>query len=218
MAAKIRLVIFDLDGTLVNAYKAVAQSVNFSLKKMGYPSLTDETIKRSVGWGDKNLISRFVTPTDVDGVLAIYRRHHKKSLKTGTKFLPGAKKLLFKLKKNGYRLAIASNRPSFYTKIILKHLNISSLFSCVICADQVKRGKPAGDILKEILKKLLLKPHEALYVGDMTIDVQAGQKAGIKTVAVVTGSSFRKEVVSFKPFKIINSIGAIEGVLQKIDF
>src|SRR5262245_54914291 len=112
---KIKLIIFDLDGTLVDAYKAVAASINHALSTFGFPKIDDETIKRSVGWGDKVLVSKFVPPEKLDQVLSVYRLHHRSALKSGTKFLPGAKQLLERLKEAGYQMAIASNRPSRFT-------------------------------------------------------------------------------------------------------
>ena len=207
------IIIFDLDGTLVDAYKAVASSLNFALKKTGFPAVDPAAIKRGVGWGDKNLIRRFVPLEYLDEALLIYRRHHKKALKTA-KFLPGAKRVLGSLKKRGFRLAIASNRPALFTKIILKNLKIAPLFDVVLCADKVNRPKPAPDILREILKKFSVNPGAALYIGDMTIDVQTGKKAGVRTIAVLTGSSTRKEIAALKPFKIVNNIREILGITR----
>ena len=76
MHDKIQLVIFDLDGTLVDAYKAVASSLNYALAEMGYVSVEDEKIKRAVGYGDRNLIKTFLSEGDVDGALSIFRQHH----------------------------------------------------------------------------------------------------------------------------------------------
>ena len=201
-----KLIIFDLDGTLVDAYKAVSASLNFALNKAGLPPLSDETIKRSVGWGDRNLLSRFVSADKVDAIFKIYRHHHKRALKTGTKFLPYARQILLSLKKKEIKLAVASNRPTVYTRIILKHLKVISLFDCILCADKVRLGKPAPDILKRILKKLNVAAHEALYAGDMTIDVEAGRRARVRTVAVLTGSCKRAEISPLCPYKIIKNL------------
>jgi len=216
MLKKIKLVVFDLDGTLVDAYKAVAASLNHALKSFNYPPLDDHTIKRSVGWGDKNLVSKFVSAEDVDRVLSVYRSHHRSALKSGTKFLPGARQLLDELKKDGYQLAIASNRPSRFTHIILKHLEVKGHFAAVVCADEVASAKPAPDCLLKILKTCQVKAEEALYVGDMTIDMETGQRAGVKTVGIITGSSTEEEIKKSGPRWIIHHPSELSKILQEL--
>lgn len=208
-----KLIIFDLDGTLVDAYQPVASSLNFTLTNLGYDPVDDETIKRSVGWGDRNLVSRFVEEGEIDEAISIYREHHKEALKSGTKFLPGAKKLLKTLKADGYRLAIASNRPTRYTHIILKHLHINHTFDEVLCADKIKNPKPSGDILRELLKRFSLETKDALYVGDMTIDAETGQDADVQTIIVLTGSSSLEEVQKLNPHSIIDNVYKVANIL-----
>jgi HAD superfamily hydrolase (TIGR01549 family) len=212
----IQLIIFDLDGTLVDAYKAVASSLNFSLTSCGFAAVDDEMIKRSVGWGDKNLIGRFVPAQDVDKVLSIYRIHHARALKSGTKFLPGVRDILLFLKENGYKLSIASNRPTRFTEIILKHLEARDLFDVVLCADKVAHPKPAPDIIYTTLKRLKLAQDQVLYVGDMAIDMETGAGAGVKTAGVLTGSSIREEIEAHKPYAVIENISQLKNVLIKL--
>ena len=216
MNGHLKLVIFDLDGTLVDAYKAVASSLNYALRQVNRDPAEDAVIKRAVGWGDRHLIGTFVPRGDVDKALSIYRRHHARALKEGTVFLPGAKILLGDLKAGGYSLALASNRPSRFTQIILKHLNARDRFDCVVCGDNVACPKPAPDMLEAILKKFALAAGEALYVGDMAIDVETGNRAGVKTVAVVTGSSTREEVAKQNPYKIIDHVAEISGIVKEL--
>lgn len=212
----IELIIFDLDGTLVDAYRAVWQSINYTLKRLGLPSRSHALIRRRVGWGDRHLIAALVSSDKVDRALLIYRRHHQTALKLGTKFLPGAFKTLKKLKAEGRLLAIASNRPALFTRAILKILKIDSYFDYVLCADQVRRPKPSPDILQKILKKFSLTPSAALYVGDMTIDAQAGQGAGVKTIIVTTGSSTCEEIVFLKPFAVIERLDQLKGAMSSL--
>ncbi len=214
---KIKAVIFDLDGTLVNAYKAVERSMNYALAKSGFPTVSAYTIKRSVGWGDRQLIEGFVGKKNAPRVLEIYRKHHTGSLKDGVTFLPGAKRLLETLGKRGYILAIATNRPERFTRIILKVLQIEKCFDYVLCGDKIKRPKPYPDMLKLILKKYGLIVHEALYVGDMTIDVKTGNSARVRTVAVLTGSSTREEIAALKPFEIIPRISQVTKIIRDLE-
>lgn len=209
----IKLIIFDLDGTLVNAYQAVCESLKYALGALGYPLADDLTIKRSVGWGERNLMSRFVRAEDIDKIISIYRQHHKHSLKRGTKFMPGAKELLKTLKEKDFILAVATNRPEWSTNVILSHLRIKDYFSYILCGDMLKKQKPAPEILEKILAKFSLKPNEALFVGDMTVDVQTGNSAGVPTVAVATGSSTEEELSVLKPFRIIRNISNLIEII-----
>jgi len=210
-----RLVIFDLDGTLINAYLAVYRSINFAMKKAGFPTVSALTIRRSVGWGDRHLITKFVGIENLDKVLPVYRRHHRQALKTGTSLLPGALRLLKRLKKENYKLAVASNRPTLFSLIILNRLKIKKYFDYVLCADKLKRGKPHPDILEKILKRFSLTPEEAMYVGDMVIDLQAGKAAGVKTVAVATGSCTKKELARHRPYAVISRVDQVLDLLGK---
>jgi phosphoglycolate phosphatase len=210
----IKLVIFDLDGTLIDAYKAVASSMNYTLAQMNCAPVDDETIKRRVGWGDRHLIGAFVPEPNIDRALSIFRQHHARALKGGTTFLPGARKLLDYLKAKHYTLAVASNRPARFTHIILKHLQIQHVFDYVLCGDQVAHPKPAADILEQILKKFSFKAKEALYVGDMTVDAETGHKAGIRTIVVLTGSSTSEEAARLKPFKIIGNVYEVAQIIE----
>ena len=210
---KIKCVIFDLDGTLVDAYKAVAASVNFMRAQFGRPPADDAAIKRTVGRGIRHLVTAFADGEDVEAALSVYRQHHARALKAGTACLPGARKLLQQLKAQGYKLAIASNRPARFTHIILKHLQIAVLFDMVVCADDVAEPKPSPEMLAKILKKFAAGPDEALYVGDMTIDVETGQAAGVPTAAVITGSSDREEIMRLQPLKVMDNILEVAQLL-----
>ncbi len=212
-----KVVIFDLDGTLVNAYPAVTQSVNAVLTQLGFPKRSAAVIKASVGWGDRHLMAGFVGEELADKAIKIYRPHHAKALAAvgGVRFLSGAQATLRYLKKQGYKLAIASNRPSRFTRIILKVLGLSKVFDAVLCADQSPRPKPYPDMLLSIARQFKVRRSEVLYVGDMTIDVLTGQRAGIATVAVSTGSSTVQELKALKPKQIIARINQLKQTINR---
>src|SRR3989338_4731727 len=80
---RIKLIVFDLDGTLVNAYTPVYRSLNYVLKQCGLKPVGHSTVKSSVGWGDRNLLGKFIPPAQIEKALKIFRQHHKKALKSG---------------------------------------------------------------------------------------------------------------------------------------
>ena len=213
----IKLVIFDLDGTLVNAYLAVSESVNHTLGHLGFAPRSHAQIKRSVGGGDRKLMVHFVGEKLADKAIAIYRPHHTEALavKGAVRLLPGALGTLKFLKAKGYKLAIASNRPTKFTRIILKVLGILPLFDIVLCADRAERPKPYPDILWAIAQRLNLDRQEILYVGDMTIDINCGRRAGMRVAAVATGSSSKKELKDLKPWAFIDKMSMLRPIIMQ---
>lgn len=209
----IKLIIFDLDGTLVDAYRAVQKSLNLSLSKFGYHPVRAQVVRRSVGWGDKNLIKEFVPKREAGAVLKFYRRHHKKSLLKYSRMIPGAKRVLGILKKQGYKLAIVSNRPEKFTWILLRHLGINSYFDAVACGKNKEDLKPRPTLLLRVIKGLKASKKEALYVGDMAIDVEAGRNAGVRVVSVTGGSSYGSELRRLRPFKVIGKISGLVKII-----
>ncbi len=209
----IKLIIFDLDGTLIDAYAAIVSSFNYLMRKLGLKTQSVSTVRRLVGWGDINLFKLYVQPGDLKQGLSLYRSHHKRSLLKHSHLYPGARRLLRRLKEKGYKLAVASNRPSKFSRILLKHLKISQFFDYVLCADQAKHGKPHPEMLNKIIKRFSLKKPQALYVGDMVIDAQAGRRAKINTIIVTSGSSSKLEIKRAQPFRIISAISGLFDLL-----
>jgi phosphoglycolate phosphatase len=209
----IRLVIFDLDGTLIDAYKAIYSSLNFTMARLGYPCQRISVIRRAVGWGDKNLLRPFVDKKDLASALKVYRKHHEKSLQRYSRVFPQVKKLLSSLGSKGYELAVASNRPTKFSAILIRHLGLNKYFDFVLCADKLKKGKPHPEILKKIMKKFSVLPQQTLYVGDMVIDAQAGKRAAVRTVIVTTGSSGLAEIRKEKPYAIIRKVADLRPLL-----
>jgi len=210
----IKLVIFDLDGTLVDAYAAICSSFNYVMRKLGLKPKSSKLIRRLVGWGDANLLRPYVPGHDLEHSLRIYRNHHKLSLLEQSRLYPFVRSLLRQLKAQGCKLAVASNRPSIFSHILLKHLRIIRFFDYVLCADKLERGKPNPKILNKIIKRFAFKKSQVLYVGDMVIDAQAGNRAKVKTIIVTSGSSSTAEIKKEQPFKIISGIRQLARMVR----
>jgi len=210
----IKLIIFDLDGTLVDAYRAIEKSLNFTLKELGYRKVSYDAARRAVGLGDKNFIDRFVRPADTEKALSIYREHHARSLARYSRPISGAKKLLAVLRRKGYKLAIVTNRPERFTHILLDHLGIDKYFRLVLCGRSKADIKPNPNLILDAMDKLKVRKDQTLYVGDMVIDIRAGRRAGVRTIAVTTGSCSAAELKKARPFKVIPRV---TGVLNFLD-
>lgn len=209
----IKLIIFDLDGTLVDAYDAIIKSFNYTMQKLDYPMQDALTIRRAVGWGDENLLRPFLNLKDLPKALLIYRKQHKTDLFKVSRLFPKVDMLLSRLKSKGYKLAIASNRPTKFSRLIIRHLRIEKYFDYILCADTLKHRKPHPEILYKIMQRFCVKPRQALYVGDMNIDAQTGRRAKVRTIIVTTGSSTKEEVKRERPYRIIRRIREILKIL-----
>ncbi len=209
----IKLVVFDLDGTLVDAYPAITESVNATLSAFGYPRQKAGVIRKAVGRGDRKLLESFISEKDSDAMLRYYRRHHACALKRSARLLPGAREILQYLVRKKYRLAVASNRPTRFSRILLRHLRIRSYFNYVLCGDALKIGKPHPEILCTIMKKLKVSPQETVFVGDMAIDAQTARAAGVTMVLVSGGSSSLAELRAQKPYRIIRSLNTLKQIV-----
>ncbi len=213
MLKNIKLIIFDLDGTIVDAYDAIIDSFNYMMKRLHLPEVDPLTIRRAVGWGDKVLLSPFMRKNILSKALEIYRPHHKISLLKKSHLIYGAGGILRYLKAKGYKLAVASNRPSEFSKIMIKHLKIDKFFDFMLCADELKRGKPDPEIILKIMDFFSVSKIQTVYVGDMIVDVQAAKRAKVKSIAVLTGSSSEEEIKKEKPNYIFKNVNYLKTIL-----
>jgi phosphoglycolate phosphatase len=183
------------------------------MQALGYPKQDDLTIRRQVGWGDKNLLKPFMNLKDLKKALYLYRRHHKESLLKHSHLFPYVKNVLSCLKGKGFKLAVASNRPTKFSWILIRHLGLNKYFGYVLCADKLKHAKPHPEIINKIMRRFSVKPNETVYVGDMAIDAEAGRRARVATIIVTTGSSAIVEIKKEKPQRIIRRITELLKIL-----
>ena len=181
-------VLFDLDGTLIDSFDAIAASVNHVRSLNGLPPLSVAEVTRHVGRGATQLLRDTVGVGDPKANTEAYREHHPTVIRAGTRWLPGALEMLRALKGLGIKLGICSNKPVAFTRIILEGDTFGPLFDVVLGPEDAGRHKPAPDILLVAMKRLGITAAETLYVGDMGIDIQTARAAGIRVWVVPTGS------------------------------
>jgi HAD superfamily hydrolase (TIGR01549 family) len=208
------LYIFDLDGTLVDAYSAIHKSLNATRKKFSYPPISFKIVKETVGRGDALFIKAFFKPEEVDAALKFYRKIHAKYLKKYCRILPYGVSMLKQLKKQGKIAAIASNRPKIYTDFIVKKLGIYKYFKKILCADEIDSLKPRPKILNLIVKYFKAKKSQTVYIGDMDIDLEAARRAKIDAVFMAGGSSPVTCAAKYKNKKIAYSLKEVIGLYE----
>lgn len=207
--------IFDLDGTLIDAYVSVAETFNHALKMLGYPPVSLETVKRAVGGGDRSLASMFVNPEHVDELIRIYRDNHIRFLSGNARLLNGCEGLLSFLKQRGLRLGVATNRARFSVRALLEELKICRYFDIICTADDVRNPKPDPGMIIKIMDEFKSGREEVFYAGDMDIDFFAGKNAGVDTYILTTGSTPRKTLEEIAGINLFDNLGSLKDYLSE---
>ena len=200
----IRGIIFDFDGTLIDSYEAIAESLNHVRSFFSLPPFPAEEIRPMVGHGLEQLIARAVGADRVDAGVKLFRQSYAGICESKTRILPQVKETLDTLERRGYQMAIASNKPSYFARDILKALEFDHLFAEVLGPNDVQRPKPDPEMLEIIIMRIGLSPEEVVYVGDMPLDVEAGRRAGVAVYAVPTGSATRNDLLQARPDRLLH--------------
>jgi phosphoglycolate phosphatase len=186
--SRFRAVLFDFDGTLADSYAAITASVNRVLQHHGRPTLTEDRVRTLVGHGLEQLMNAILPGIDPVFAARLYREHHPTVMGSHTKLLPGVIDGLAALQQAGIKLGVCSNKPSYFTRALLGMLKIDSYFDVVLGPDDVGVAKPDPTMLLQALEKLGVSKDQALYVGDMEVDIDTGRRAGVETWVMPTGS------------------------------
>jgi phosphoglycolate phosphatase len=199
-----KAVIFDLDGTLVDSYGAITASVNHVRASHSLPPLMEAKVRRHVGRGPVHLISHTVPGADLAVDLDKYKAHHPSVLRSGTHLLPEVAETLQGLHACGFRLAVCSNKLKPFTRVLLEYFHLASLIEVVIGPEDARAPKPSPEMLLAALAQLRLAPPEALYVGDMVVDIETARSAGVTVWVIPTGSDDRAKLELARPDKILD--------------
>jgi phosphoglycolate phosphatase len=201
---------FDLDGTLVDSERDIAEALNETLRSIGRETLALEAILPMIGDGARVLVARALGPDAatrdaplVERAAAIFQDAYAARPCVFTTLLPGAAEVLAM---NDLPRALITNKPRRLTMLILEALGIAKLFGDAIYAGGDGPLKPAPDGLRALARTLQLATLERVWmIGDGPQDVLAGHAAGCVTIAVI-GIASRDRVLEAKPHAIVDSL------------
>jgi len=191
----IQLLLFDLDGTLVDTIRDITNALNHGLNSVGVRELSIEETKALVGEGITRLIERVLgegkkqLSDDVkDKFLGYYHDH----LVDYASVYPSVKETLGRLV--NFKKAVISNKREHLSRGILDKLELMQYFDLVVGSDTAAQKKPSAVPVLYALQKLGIRPEEAVMIGDSNFDIEAGKNAGVTTVAVTYGYRERKDL------------------------
>lgn len=205
-----KLVIFDLDGTLLNTIADLAAATNQALQHYGYPTHEVEAYRFFVGNGINKLFERALPETErtEENILKIrsqfvpYYDTHNADL---SRPYPGIPELLRTLQQKGIKIAVASNKYQAATRKLIAHYFPEINFVEVLGQREGIPAKPDPCIVHDIIAKTGVKQEEALYVGDSNVDMQTAHNAGVTAVGVAWGFRPRTELEALHPAHIIEN-------------
>lgn len=192
----IKLVIFDLDGTLVDSSKDITNALNYAIEPYGLKHLTVEDAIKMVGEGITRLIEKLLGEENkgiMPDVLSRFLDYYSEHLLDNTRPYPCVRETLTGL--GSYKKAVISNKRENLSRKILEGLGLIGFFDIVMGSDSVPEKKPSPLPVKKVIETLGVGPHEAVIVGDSNLDIEAGKAAGVLTVAVKYG---------YRPIEVIS--------------
>lgn len=211
------LICFDLDNTLIHGNRAHLEAYKYAFAKNKLSSSSERDILKHFGLVSHMIIKKLY-PSLTPKQLRRVNRDHEDALLTRTyalvKPIRGARECLKELKKEGYRLALVTNCNKRVLKKIMKSSGMNNtLFNAVVSYNKPLHPKPAPD---EIFKAERLLNMQADYmVGDTIYDIIAAHRAGVKAIAVCTGTESRAQLQKKKPCAILRSVADLPRFLRE---
>lgn len=193
------LLIFDLDGTLIESKWDIADSVNLTLRDLALPERSQEEIFGFVGDGVKRLLRLAVgeeNPEKYEQALQVFRRHYLQHCLDRTRFYPGIEGMLTHFGQK--QKAVATNKSIEYTNVILNGLGPQH-FTFVVGGDNGFGLKPDPGMLLYVMEKLGVSKERTVLIGDSTNDINGGHNAGIRVCAVGYGMGNREKMAACRP-------------------
>jgi phosphoglycolate phosphatase len=217
MLGDIELIIYDLDGVLIDSTDAIVEAFEKTLNEIGV-EYEEEKLMPLMGHGLIHILEE-VLPVEHRGreweLRERYIHHFQESDTRLTRLLPDVEDALRRLKERGYRQSVATNKTSSEAKRILALLGVDDVFDLVVGFLDVPNAKPAPDMILYTLERLGVEKEHAVFVDDTAFGLKAGVEAGVKTVGILTGYHSREQLMEVQPDIIVDSMHELKQLLLK---
>jgi phosphoglycolate phosphatase len=210
----IDLLIFDFDGTLADSIPAAVLAIQAMIADLGLPYKSQEEINRYVGYGEVPLVSGSIggdEPELLRRAMEVYFKHY---IEEGIKTIPLYPRILefleyFKSKPK----IIVSNKKDDFIRMILNNHNLTAYFAEILGGDTAPCLKPDPCVINRILTEYKLPPERALFIGDMTVDIETGKNAKILTCGVTYGFDGREKLIAHHPDFLVDDLLELKNLI-----
>lgn len=215
------LILFDLDGTLIETAPEIADAINDTLGHVDLPPVTQQQVNDWIGHGTRELLIQalaFVRHTSADterhaegfpAIEAVFGQHYQARCGTRSHLYPRVRETLEALRAAGVRLAVVTNKEGRYTQVVLDAHRMSPLFDRVISGDTLPVKKPDPAAIDDCLRRFGVARERALFVGDSSIDVATARNAGIAVWALPYGYNMGEPIEACGPDRVIPDLSAL---------
>ncbi len=218
MIIKIKAILYDYDGTLVNSKKVIFEGINLVLKRRGLSKIKTNELMNIAGMPlQKGLAKRFESMTEDE--MAGFQADFDVYMNVASKkyeLIGGTRKTLSYFRKKGAIQAMVTSAPRHQVDLDLNRFGLLEFFELVISREDVDDHKPAPDSILRALSSLNVSAEETVYVGDSYVDLVAGKRAGVRTIGVLTGFCNRQALEDGDPDMIIKSVADLRKVVEVI--
>jgi phosphoglycolate phosphatase len=220
-----RIVVFDLDGTLVDTAPDLINALNFVLDREGLPPVPLHSARSMIGAGARRLIERGLelegrsaTTLDITRLTGDFIDYYAAHIADISRPFQGLEGALDDLGARGYRFAVCTNKLEWLSKLLLDRLGLSSRFSAICGADTFGVAKPDPAILQQTIARAGGQLSAAIMVGDAGPDIGVARRAGIPVIGVEFGYA-EVPIADLKPDRLISHMGelpaAVENLMQQ---
>jgi 2-phosphoglycolate phosphatase len=204
----LKAVLFDLDGTLIDSEKDIAEAANYTRVHYGLAPVSDSTIATFVGNGVLVLLSKALETKDearIQEAHEVFKTHYREHCADHTKVFPGIIELLEAFKKRGIKMGVVSNKPQEFTDAILEKLGLTGYFQVAFGPEATVNRKPHPEPLLTALTRMGVSPSEAVMIGDSVVDIEAARAAKVLVGVFTHGYGTRETLSASDPDWLVDS-------------